>query len=103
MVSFLMMLALAPVMWGFTWIYASPWRRLDGYFWPKLIARVVFCVAMLGGFGAQLNFVANRNPSMNTRQWCLLALVVIEGLPMLAIMFYRYYQNPSSYWVDWKR
>lgn len=102
MASFLMMLALAPIMWGLTWIYASPLRSLDGYFWVKLIVRVVFVVVILGGFGAQLNFLAHREPSLHTRQFYLLALLIIEGIPMLAILIYRYYQDPSSYWVDWK-
>lgn len=101
MVSFLMMLALAPVEWGFTWMYASPLRRMDGYFWGKLIVRVVLAVAILGGLGAQLNFVANREPSLHARQFYLLALLIIEAVPGLAILFYRYYQNPSSYWSGW--
>ncbi len=80
MVSFLMMLALAPVEWGFTWMYASPLRRMDGYFWGKLIVRVVLAVAILGGLGAQLNFVANREPSLHARQFYLLALLIIEAV-----------------------
>jgi len=103
MVSFLMMLALAPVVWGITWIYASPLHRLDGKFWLKLSSRVVLCAVLLGGMGAQLIFLGDREPSPNTRQFYVLAFLIIEGLPALAILFYRYYQDPSSYWVGWKR
>lgn len=104
MVSFLIMLVLAPVEWGLTWIYASLPRRVNGDFWNKFILIkfviwITFIAVILGGFGAQLNFLAHREPSLHARQIYLMALLTIEGLPMLTIMIYRYYQDPSSsYW-----
>ena len=100
MVNFLMLLPLAPVMWGFTWIYASPWRRLDGYFWVKLILRVMSCVVLLGGFLAHIAFLARHEPP-NTRGPYMFALIAFDAIPSMAIMFYRYYQAPNSYWSGW--
>ena len=106
MVSFLMMLALAPADWGMTWFYISFPRHLNGDFWTKyplikFIAWAVFVVVTMGGFGIQLDFIAHRELSSHARQFYLMALLIIEGLPMLAIMIYRYYQDPNSfYWFD---
>ena len=102
MASFLMMLALAPLMWGLTWIHASPMRRLDRYFWLKFIVHVVFSVIIIGGLLAQMNFLGHREAG-HTRQFYLLAFLIIEAVPAMAIIFYRYYQDPSSYWSGWKR
>jgi|SRR5271154_3328990 len=102
MASFLMMLALVPLMWGVTWIYASPMRRLDRYFWLKLLFRVLLTVIVLGGLLAQLNFLAHREPSLHARHIYVGTLLLIEVIPTLAILFYRYYQDPSSYWSGWK-
>lgn len=99
-VSFLMMLTLAPVMWWVTWIYMSPLHRLDGHFWVKLVVRVVLCVIVLGGLFAQLGFLVHGELSLHARRFYLGALLLIEGVPILAIVFYRYYRDPSSYGDD---
>ena len=106
MVSVLMMLVLAPVMWAATWIYSLLPRYMNGYFWTKyflikFLVWVVCVVAIGGGLLAQLDFIAHRQPSLHAREFYLIALLLIEGIPMLAICIYRYYQDPgNSYWFD---
>jgi hypothetical protein len=97
------MLMFAPVVWWVTWIYMSPLHHLKGKFWVKLMIRVVLCTSLLGGVGAQLNFLAHRVTSLHTRQFHFLGLLIIECIPALAIMFYRYYQDPRSYGANWSR
>lgn len=99
--SFLVMLLFAPVLLGVTWVYMSPLPRLDVYTpWKVIIGRVLsktaFFVLVLGGLFAQLNFLAHNVPS-NTRRFWVMALLIMEAVPMLWIVFYRYYQNPGSY------
>jgi hypothetical protein len=77
-------------------MYTSPLPRLDGYTPVKVIIRIVLFVAVFGGFFAQFNFLAHNEP-LNARRSYGMALLVIEAIPMLFIMFYRYYQNPSRY------
>jgi RsiW-degrading membrane proteinase PrsW (M82 family) len=94
--SFLIVLVFAPVLLGLLWMYMSPLRRLDGYTPVKVIIRIALFVAVFGGFLAQLNFLAHHEP-LNTRRLYGIALLVIEAIPMLFIVFYRYYQDPNSY------
>ena len=94
MVSFLIVLAFAPVLWGSLWAYTSPLPRLDGYTLVKAIIRIVLAVAALGGMFVQLDYLVHHVP-INSRRLYGNALLVIEGIPMLVIMFYRYYRNRS--------
>jgi hypothetical protein len=96
MIDFLKMLPFAPVIVGLTWLYMSPLRRLDGNTLAKVIIRIALSTAILGGFFAQLNFLAHREPA-NLRRPYLMALLIIEAIPMLTIMFYRTNKDPASY------
>lgn len=88
MVSFLIALVFAPVLWGLTWAYTSPLSRFDGNTLVKVIFRVVLFTITFVGFFAPLYFLAHHVPS-NVRRFYLLALLVIEAIPMFLIMFYR--------------
>jgi hypothetical protein len=96
MVSFLIVLLFAPVLLGLLWMYTSPLPRLDGYTPMKVTIRIALFVAVFVGFLAQLNFLAHNEP-LNARRFYGMALLIIEAIPMLFIMFYRYYQDPNSY------
>lgn len=61
-----------------------------------VIIRMLLAVVILGGLFAQLYFLAHNVPS-NSRRFYLMALLVVEGIPMLSIIFYRDYQNRSGY------
>lgn len=58
--------------------------------------RAVLSVVILGGLFAQLYFLAHDVPS-NSRRFYLMALLVVEGVPMLSIIVYRDHQNRSSH------
>jgi len=88
MVSFMVALLFAPVLVGLTWMYTSPLPRLNEYTPVKVIIRLVLSVALIGGLLAQVNFLAQHEPS-NARRFYLLVLLVTECIPMLLIMFYR--------------
>jgi hypothetical protein len=96
MIDFLKMLPFAPGIVGLTWLYMSPLRRLDGNTLTKVLIRVALSVAILGGFFAQLNFLAHREP-VDLRRPYLMALLIIQAIPMLAIMFYRTHKDPGRY------
>jgi len=96
MTNFLLALSFAPVVFGLLWIYMSPLSRLDGFTFVKVIIRVALFFLTMGGLFAQLGFIAQRVP-MPTRRIYILALLIIEGIPMLGFMFYRVRQNPSLY------
>jgi membrane-associated HD superfamily phosphohydrolase len=74
-------------------MYTSPLPRLDGYLPVKVITRIVLFVAVFGGLWAQLTFLAHSEPS-NTRRIYVVALLVIECIPMMFIMFYRMRGRP---------
>lgn len=95
MVGFLTVLVFAPVLLGLLWIYTSPLPRLDGYTPVKVIIRIVLFAAIFGGFLTQLNFLAHNEP-LNARRFYGMALLIVEVIPMLFIMFYRYYQNQRN-------
>lgn len=94
--SFFTVLLFAPVLLELLWMYMSPLRRLDGYIPAKVMIRIVLFAAIFGGFLAQLNFLAHHEP-LNARRIYGMALLVIEAIPMLFIIFYRYYKDPNSY------
>ena len=94
MVSFLIVLAFAPVLWGSTWAYMSPLRRLDGYTLVKASIRIVLAAAIVGGIVAQFNYLGHHVP-LNSRRLYGIGLLVIQGIPMLVIMIYREYHNRS--------
>ena len=88
MVSLLMMLVFAPILVLFTRMYLSPLPRLDRYNSTKVLLRIVLAVAVLGGLLAQLNFLAHHE-TPSARRAYLLALLIIEGIPVLIIGFRR--------------
>ncbi len=88
MVSFLAALVFAPVLAGCTWIYVSPLRRLDGHTSVKGIIRIVLFVAIFGGMLTQLKFLVDNEPS-NTSGPYIVALLAIDAIPILSILFYR--------------
>lgn len=94
MVSFLIVLAFAPVLWGSLWAYTSPLPRLDGYTLVKAIIRIVLAVAALGGMVVQFDYLGHHIP-LTSRRLYGIGLLVIEGIPMLVIMIYREYHNRS--------
>lgn len=91
MASFLMVLVFAPILLGATWLYTSPLQRLGQNTPAKVTIRIVLFAVMLGGLFAQLDFLAHNVPT-NSRRYYLLSLLVVECVPMLAIMFYRYHR-----------
>jgi hypothetical protein len=93
MVSFLIVLIVAPVLLGLSWMYVSPMSRLDGYTPVKVIIRLVLFMAIFGGLWAQLNFLVHSEPS-NTFHIYGMALLVIEGIPMMFIVIYRMRGRP---------
>jgi hypothetical protein len=88
MVSFLIVLAFAPVLFGLTWMFTSPLARLDGYTPVKVIIRIVLAATMLGVVAAQFNFLGHNIP-LSARRPYGTALLAIECIPMMVIMFYR--------------
>lgn len=101
MVSFLMMLPLVPLEWGIAWIYGSSLHRISKYYWLKGIVKMILAILIGGGLLAQLGFIAQREPSAHARHFYIWILVLIEAFPVLAILSYRYYQDPSSFnWFD---
>ena len=93
--SFLVALAFAPALLAGLWLYTSPLRRLDGHTAVKVISRIVLFVAVFGGWMVQLDFLGQSVPS-NTRRIYVMALLVIEAIPMSLIMFYRYPNRRSK-------
>jgi hypothetical protein len=85
MVSFMVVLLFAPVLAWFTWMYTSPLPR---YTPVKVMIRLLWAVAILGGIIAQLAFLAHNNP-LNARRFYGMALLVIEGIPLLFLLLYR--------------
>ncbi|TAM84406.1 MAG: hypothetical protein EPN47_01665 [Acidobacteria bacterium] len=57
----------------------------------KVIIRIVLFVGVFGGWMVQLNFLG-RSVSSNTRRFYVMALLVIEAIPIFLIGFYH---NPS--------
>jgi hypothetical protein len=92
MVSFFVMLIFAPMLLWATRIFMSPSPHADERAQTTGIIRILLAVAILGGLFAQLYFLAHNVPS-NSRRFYLLALLVIEGIPMLVIICYRDYRN----------
>jgi hypothetical protein len=77
-------------------MYTSPLPRLDGHTPAKVIIRIALFAAVFGGLLAQFNFLGHREP-LNARRLYGMALLITEAIPMLFIIFYRYYKNPSTY------
>ena len=96
MVSLLVALAFAPLLLASTWMYMSPLSRLDGHPAAKVIVKIVLAAVVLGGGIAQLNFLGHKVP-LSARSFWGLALLITEGIPILAVMFYRDYKNRSDY------
>jgi len=94
--SFLLALMFAPVVMALLWMYTSPLARLDGYTAAKVLIRIILFFLTMGALIASVAFVTTSGPIKNTRPYAL-ALLIIEAIPMLAIMLYRHSQNPSAY------
>jgi hypothetical protein len=77
------------------WIYMSPLPRMDGSAPTKVIMKIVLSVVIFGGLFAQLYFLAHSVPS-NLRRLYLMALLVVEGIPILLIICFRDYHNRNS-------
>lgn len=96
MVSFFVALAFAPVLLGATWMYMSPLSRLDGHAIAKAIIKIVLAIVLTGGFFGQLGLLAHYVP-LDTRRFWMMALVIIEGIPLLSLLLYRDYKNRDNY------
>jgi sterol desaturase/sphingolipid hydroxylase (fatty acid hydroxylase superfamily) len=92
-VDFILVLLFAPLLAWFTWMYTSPMPRYG--FW-QVIIRLPWCAALIGGLFVQLIFLSHHELP-NSRQSYLLALLVIEAIPIMGILFHR-----APRWVDGK-
>ncbi len=100
MVSFIVVFLFAPVLAWFTWMYTSPMPR---YTPVNVILRLPWGVAMIGGLFAQLIFLAHHEPLKNIRFY-ILALLVIEGIPLLFLLIYLApkWIGSKPVWPEWR-
>ena len=88
MLSFLVALAFAPVLFGLVWIYMSFLRRPDRYTAVRVLTIIVLLVAILGGLLVQLDCLAN-SVTPNTRRFYVIALLAIEAIPLTFLVICR--------------
>ena len=95
MVTFLVALAFAPVLFGGMWMYMSPLPALGGHTVAKAILRIVLAIVVVRGLFAQLGLLAHNVP-LDTRRFWMLALLVVEGIPLLSVLLYRDHKNRTA-------
>jgi len=92
MASFLIAVAFAPLLLVSMWMYMSPLPGLSGRTTAKALVRTGLAVVVLGGLFAQLGLLA-RDVPLDTRRFWMMTLLMIEGIPLLSILFYRDSKN----------
>jgi hypothetical protein len=92
--SFFVMLLFAPVVLGLLWAYTSPRPRPERHDIVLTLIRVFLFAAVFGGILAQENYLAHHEP-VSRRGFYGGALFLMECVPMLFIIFYRYYREQN--------
>jgi hypothetical protein len=77
------------------WMYMSPLPRLDEHMLAKAMIRIVLAVVLMGGLFWQLGFLAQHVP-LNTRRFWMLALLIVEGIPLLSTGLYKDHKNRTN-------
>ena len=87
-------LLFVPIFIGLTWLYTSPLSGIKLGSFAKALLRIALFVAIFGGILAQVNYLATNEPP-STRNFCGGLCVLLEIVPIIFILFYRYYKDPS--------
>jgi hypothetical protein len=91
--------SLVPLFVGLSWIYASPLPSAKLGKLGKAVIRTMLFVTISGGILAQENYLGDNVPP-SQRSFDLGFCFLLEAIPILFILFYRYYRNPGAFKKD---
>jgi hypothetical protein len=88
--------SLVPIFVGLVWIYTSPLPNAKLGKLARTSIRIILFGAIFGGILAQEAYLGNNAPP-SQRNFDLGSCFLLEAIPMLFIMFYRYYRDPARF------